>query len=310
MPLFDMFYRDTIKSQQQSVSTAGTVDEFDNLSARISAWALREHNEDGTHNVRPSGFDFVPIGAMLLWGSTSTPNGWLICDGTQVSRNTYSALFNIIGTTYGAGDGSTTFNLPDLRLRFPIGKAASGTASTLGSSGGAFGGTHTHFVSGQTIGSISIPPLSLSASGSTDSQGSHSHGGATGGSGSTTDSAGNHDHFVNTSDPSDNASDVPNLLIDVDRNLDGSWINVARDSHIHGMKHHTHSITLDGSHSHNVNSHSHGIGSDGTHSHSVSVSGATSAGSTGSISVAPSTTGSADVTPPYLVVNYIILAGV
>jgi microcystin-dependent protein len=57
----------------------------------------------------------VPAGAILPFAMNSAPSGWLAADGTAVSRSTYAALFTAIGTTYGAGDGSTTFALPDLR---------------------------------------------------------------------------------------------------------------------------------------------------------------------------------------------------
>lgn len=60
---------------------------------------------------------FVPTGAVVPFAGSSTPTGWLGCYGQAVSRTTYSALFAIISTTYGVGDGSTTFNLPDLRGR-------------------------------------------------------------------------------------------------------------------------------------------------------------------------------------------------
>ena len=56
-----------------------------------------------------------PIGTILPYGGASAPSGWFICDGTAISRTTYSELFAVIGTSFGTGDGSTTFNLPDLR---------------------------------------------------------------------------------------------------------------------------------------------------------------------------------------------------
>lgn len=62
------------------------------------------------------------LGMIVAYGGTSAPTGWLLCDGTAVSRTTYSALFGLLSTTYGAGDGSTTFNVPDLRSSFPLGK--------------------------------------------------------------------------------------------------------------------------------------------------------------------------------------------
>jgi microcystin-dependent protein len=92
----------------------------------------------------------VPVGAVMPFAGSSAPAGWLLADGAAVSRTTYAALFAAIGATYGAGDGSTTFNLPDLRGRVVAGKEA--PASRLTSSGGgvdggtlgATGGTQTH----------------------------------------------------------------------------------------------------------------------------------------------------------------------
>ncbi len=57
-------------------------------------------------------------GDVKPWLGTSAPGGWIKCNGAAISRSLYAALFNIIGTTYGAGDGSTTFNLPDFRGEF------------------------------------------------------------------------------------------------------------------------------------------------------------------------------------------------
>jgi microcystin-dependent protein len=58
---------------------------------------------------------YLPAGALQFFAMSAAPTGWLICDGTAVSRTTYAALFTAIGTLYGVGDGSTTFNLPDAR---------------------------------------------------------------------------------------------------------------------------------------------------------------------------------------------------
>ena len=63
----------------------------------------------------------LPIGVIMPTASKKIPKNWLLCDGRAVSRTTYSALYSAIGTTYGTGNGSTTFNLPDLRYRMPIG---------------------------------------------------------------------------------------------------------------------------------------------------------------------------------------------
>lgn len=85
----------------------------------------------------------LPAGSIIQWAGATAPANWLIADGAAVSRTTYASLFAAIGTTYGAGDGSTTFNLPDLRGRVPVGKN-SGTFATLGASGGAETHTHSH----------------------------------------------------------------------------------------------------------------------------------------------------------------------
>lgn len=62
-----------------------------------------------------------PTGAILAFGGSSAPNGWLLCNGAAVSRSTYSELFAVIGTAFGAGDGSTTFNVPNLTGKTPTG---------------------------------------------------------------------------------------------------------------------------------------------------------------------------------------------
>lgn len=64
-------------------------------------------------------------GLITMWPASSIPSGWFECDGQAISRSTYSTLFGIIGTTYGAGNGTTTFNVPNLQGRFPLGYAGS-----------------------------------------------------------------------------------------------------------------------------------------------------------------------------------------
>jgi microcystin-dependent protein len=61
----------------------------------------------------------APSGAVMMFAATIPPTGWLVCDGSAVSRSTYAGLWGVIGTTYGSGDGATTFNLPDFRTRVP-----------------------------------------------------------------------------------------------------------------------------------------------------------------------------------------------
>lgn len=88
-------------------------------------------------------------GTVLPFAGSAAPTGWLLCHGQAVSRTTYAALFNTIGTTFGAGDGSTTFNLPDLRGRVAAGKDDMGgsAASRLTNSG-----TGNPGIDGATLG--------------------------------------------------------------------------------------------------------------------------------------------------------------
>lgn len=105
--------------------------------------ALGFHTTIDAHIANSSIHQPAVPGAIIMYGGAAAPSGYLLCDGTAVSRTTYAALFAVVGTTFGVGDGSTTFNLPDLRGRFPLGKAAAGTGSTLGGTGGALDHTHT-----------------------------------------------------------------------------------------------------------------------------------------------------------------------
>jgi microcystin-dependent protein len=75
----------------------------------------------------------VPTGTMLTYSGSSAPSGWLICDGSAISRTTYSSLFGVIGTTYGTGDGSSTFNIPNMKDKTVWG--ANGNLGTTKSAG-------------------------------------------------------------------------------------------------------------------------------------------------------------------------------
>ena len=91
------------------------------------------------------GGDSTPIGTVEAYSGSTAPNGYLLCDGSAVSRTTYSDLFSVIGTTYGSGDGSTTFNLPNLKGRTVVMQDTTQTEfDTLGETGGEK--THTLIV--------------------------------------------------------------------------------------------------------------------------------------------------------------------
>ena len=79
----------------------------------------------------------LPAGTILQWPSNTAPANWVFCDGSALSRTAYASLFAAIGTSYGAGDGSTTFNVPDFRGKFPVGKSTDTEFNTLGETGGS-----------------------------------------------------------------------------------------------------------------------------------------------------------------------------
>jgi microcystin-dependent protein len=82
----------------------------------------------------------APTGGLIMWGTGTAPSGWLLCAGAAVNRTTYAALFAVIGTTFGVGDGSTTFNLPNYTNRMPYGT----TLAATGGSADAVVVSHTH----------------------------------------------------------------------------------------------------------------------------------------------------------------------
>lgn len=134
----------------------------------------------------------VPSGAIMSYGGSNAPAGWLICDGAAISRTLYANLFSAIGTAFGTGDGSTTFNLPDMRGRFvryddnmgnhgitgvtPAGAAsrdagrAHGSAQTQTTAANGLGGT----AAGQTQAATTTPLNSGAASGTTNIGHTHS----------------------------------------------------------------------------------------------------------------------------------------
>jgi len=96
----------------------------------------------------------VPTGGIMPWSTGTAPTGFLLCDGSAVSRATYSDLSTLLAAAtpsypFGSGNGTTTFNVPDMRGKFPLGTSTAGTGSTLGGSGGTIdhlhtGPSHTH----------------------------------------------------------------------------------------------------------------------------------------------------------------------
>ena len=99
-------------------------------AANISTGLTQAETRISTAETRIS--TAVPTGCVQAFAGSTTPQGWLLCDGSAVSRTDYAALYAVIGTTYGAGNGSTTFNLPNLTDRFIEGNATAGTVKSAG----------------------------------------------------------------------------------------------------------------------------------------------------------------------------------
>lgn len=241
---------------------------------------------DSTWQSIPAG---VPTGFIAMYGGTAAPTDYLLCDGAAISRAVYAALFAVIGIAFGAGDLSTTFNLPDLRQRFPLGKAASGTGSTLGSTGGAIDHTHTsaahtHTVAGHTH-TITVGAHTHTIS----SDGGHTHTD----SGTTSSVSVTHTHTFTSGVPSASGTSYSG----------GAGNTPPSDTHTHSGTTSTDSNTA---HTHTYSS---TTSSDGSHSHTGSTGSATPTGSASSTglttdSTTPGVTGANN--PPYQVVNYII----
>ena len=120
----------------------------------------------------------IPVGSLQAYAGANAPYSWLLCDGSAVSRTQYPDLYSALGTAYGAGDGSTTFNIPDMRGRHPVG-AGAGVGTATSGSGTVSGGTLTTRTRGQWGGEENHLNTSaesgLPSHNHTASQASHSH---------------------------------------------------------------------------------------------------------------------------------------
>mgnify|MGYP001186793290 FL=1 len=215
----------------------------------------------------------VSTGVISMFGGSTAPTGYLLCNGAEISRSTYSSLFAIIGTTYGS-TGATTFTLPNLQDKFARGKSGS---SSLGQTGGSENITPSGSISSFT------PSGSVSVSGSV---GSHTL---------TEAQIPNHFHYIvhNNNVTTNSVSNFSTAQKEyaIYRGNNGGM--GSSDTHLQTTN--SASILADAGRSSTV-------GSGQSHNHSLSVSGSFSGNS-----ATPSFTGNSVTNlPPYVIVNYII----
>lgn len=245
-----------------------------NVLTETSVSTVTNKDLSSATNIFPVAGSGLPAGVCVPWPGVAAPSGWLLCDGRQVDRTEQAAIFAVIGTLYGAGDGTSSFNLPDLRVRAPIGV---GTGVALASSDG-FGEASRNSIRGH---SHSHGSSGFSSSGNSGSHGhsvsetsdgfhSHSVSGSVG-------TAGSHNHNAS------GMSTTTPLTAAVQRGV--GTADAAGGGHRHDVQGLT---SADGSHSHSltsagtsaVSSHTHNVsvGLGGDHSHSIFTSVSVSSG--------------------------------
>jgi microcystin-dependent protein len=294
-------------TRAQEGSTARTILVGDQIALNVTAKTLT----DIQTAIATASLLAMPIGGGCFWFTDTVPTSFIFCRGQAISRSTYSVLFALWGTTYGVGDGSTTFNVPNLEQRIPIGKTTAGALSTLGTVTGSW--DHSHGPGTLAVASHTHGPGSLTVASHTHDSGtlvvaSHTHNAGT----LSADSDGAHTHTGTTDAGGDHTHATPYTDGPADTNLDiSSDVFIQTTVAItEGSGTHTHTFTT---------------GSGGSHTHSVSgttssTSPAINGGDTGSTAptvnsgvtaaTAPVISGgsTASANPPVFVLNYIVRA--
>lgn len=236
-----------------------------------------------------------PTGTILTFGGSVAPDGWLLCNGSAISRTTYARLFAVLSTTYGTGDGSTTFTLPDMRGVYPRGAGTNGTANYGGVIGHTPDGGSLANKGGQKTAKNGLTATSSTPTVSGTTNIAHSHGSSsvTG----TTDGSGSHYHRIWTNGPTTDRlnwdTTSPSLNI-------GGWGLTAGGGANTG--------------DYNMFAHPDSDGFNSNHSHGSSYTASGQSLGTSNISLSGSVStptitvnaGDTETTPAFLTVNYII----
>lgn len=154
--------------------TGGTVTGNLSVSGTITGNLTGNATNDGLGNNIANTYQPAVVGAVIAFAGSTSPAGWLLCDGSAVSRTDYAALFAVIGTTYGSGDGSTTFNLPNLVDKFIEGSSTAGTEITAGLpniTGSVTGSAFGKYTSDDSVGALKRRKNGSSTWGTNDASG-------------------------------------------------------------------------------------------------------------------------------------------
>ena len=220
---------DSTSNTTGALKVAGGAGIQKTLTAGIDLHANRDVSAD--RYVIQNTSILLPAGSLFPYAGAATPGGYLLCNGSAVSRSVYSDLFAAIGVTYGSGNGVTTFNLPDLQGRMVLGVSGS---HTLGSTGGA---------ENHTMTTNEMP--SHTHTGTTDAAGSHTH--------SISDPG--HHHLSSTGRDDGNVSNLPGQSPPGDADPGSSSFQVNTSNSTTGI-----SINSAGSHSHTFTTNATGSG--------------------------------------------------
>lgn len=239
----------------------------------------------------------LPVGSITMWAGTGgIPGNWLLCNGGTVSRSTYAALFAAIGTTYGAGDGTTTFGLPNLVQRFPRGAATNGNAT---------GGAATH-----TLAVGELPAHSHGLNSHTHTAAAHTHT-----TPALTHALGTHvgvaipDHAARTHNHGGaTGSALTGVVVQTTDPMSpqaGTGVSAIDSA---SAAAHTHTITTDNG---AAQPHTVTVTQPTVNNHAAGVTGSTTPGASGAATGNTADTGSGtafSTLPPYLDIRFIILA--
>lgn len=311
-------FSDWRNQQQQDFNTwkDNSEDSFEEWFAEIK----NQLNSDVAGALQKQIVQNSPIGEIKMYAGQTEPEGWLFCKGQALSRSEYSNLFEVIGTVFGTGDGSTTFNLPNLQKRFPVGV---GNGYGLGKTGGEE--THTLTTEEMPEHTHNQKAHGHTGTGSASEAGNHTHTASSASAGAhthalTINSGGSHTHSASTGSGgthrhnflwgTNGPTEGDNIMVGwPGGNTSNSWTNggnIIADSGSH-----THTVSVGSAGSHN---HSGTANSAGGHSHTITVASAGAHTHTISVTISETTaenenTGGGQAhnnMPPYIALNYII----